>query len=163
MAILEIGIIYQGFPLYQKKFHDIRAIQDDDIVSSSLYSMFFNLPETVLKENKKEFFLKLDMERNVMHVWKHLITEEISSEPDDIYIYMVEDRNLEDRISKQILGDVLKEFLNLYSSIIDLLSKEERPLPEFDAFVDKYVGSMSKKQYIRFFDLWDLPRMKKKD
>jgi hypothetical protein len=74
-------------------------------------------------------------------------------------MYLVEDRNLDKKASAALLQKILGAFTDLYKDKIEEMLKKQNDIRDFDPVVDKILGNMSQKQYKRFFDTWDAPRM----
>nr|MDO8084284.1 hypothetical protein [Candidatus Sigynarchaeum springense] len=159
MTAIEMAISCDGFPLYKRKFQDIRAIDDDDIIAASLYAVFFRIRKSMDADGTGNDLVKLDIGNHYMHVMKTTFTTEKSSKERDLSIYIVEDRNLNKKMSTTLLRRILNAFIERYKEKIEDMLKQPIDSREFDPVIDKILGNMSQKQYKRFFDTWDAPRL----
>ncbi len=154
-----MAISCDGFPLYKRKFQDIRAIDDDDMIAASLYAVFFRIRKSMASGGSEGELVKLDMGNHYMHVMKTAFKSPNGTKERDLSIYLVEDRNLDKKASAVLMQQILDAFVEKYMEKIEEMLKQPDELREFDVTVDKILGNMSQKQYKRFFDTWDAPRM----
>ncbi len=159
MTAIEMAISCDGFPLYKRKFQDIRAIDDDDLIAASLYAVFFRIRKSMDSGGSGNDLVKLDMGNHYMHVMKATYIKPNGSKERDLSMYIVEDRNLDKKASTALMRRILDAFIEQYKEKIEEMLKKPTDLREFDPIVDKILGNMSQKQYKRFFDTWDAPRM----
>jgi hypothetical protein len=160
LTAIEMAISCDGFPLYKRKFQDIRAIDDDDIIAASLYSVFFRIRKSLDAGGSGNDLVKLDMGNHYMHVMKTSFAAPNDSKTRDLSIYIVEDRDIDKKASAALLKKIIDAFIAEYKEKIEVMLKQPSDLREFDPIVDNILGNMSQKQYKRFFDTWDAPRMK---
>ncbi len=154
-----MAISCDGFSLYKRKFQDIRAIDDDDVIAASLYAVFFRIRKSMASGSTENDFVKLDIGNHYMHVMKTAFASPNGTKARDLSIYLVEDRNLDKKISAVLLQKIIDAFIAQYKEKIEEMLKQSNDLRGFDVTVDKILGNMSQKQYKRFFDTWDAPRM----
>ena len=124
----------EGFSLLKRNYRDIRYIEDDDMVSSLLYANVLNVEERFGSTSE---FLKMEMENYVMHLVKRRIPEDSGQSYKNIAIYMIEDKNINEKKSKRLLNKILDEFLSKYKSEIEDLMKNPRKLVDLESFIDK--------------------------
>nr|MDO8112193.1 hypothetical protein [Candidatus Sigynarchaeota archaeon] len=160
MTVIEMVISCDGFPLYKRKFINIRAIDDDDVIAPALYSVFYRIEKSIIPGDSGENVLKLDMGHHHMHALKTKINPSGTGKSRELYIYIIEDRNIEKAVAATILKKLLDAFLKRYQEKIEKLLKASEILQDFDEIVDQILGNMAQKQYKRFFDVWNAPRMR---
>jgi hypothetical protein len=156
---IEMAISCDGFPLYKRKFQDIRAIDDDDVIAASLYAVFFRIRKSMAPDGPGNDLVKLDMGNHYMHVMKTTFTSPKGTKARDLSMYLVEDRNLDKKASAVLLQKMIDAFIGQYKEKIEEMLKQPSDMREFDPVIDKILGNMSQKQYKRFFDTWDAPRL----
>ncbi len=160
MAVQEVTIIYKGFKLYSKKFLDVRDIKDDDVVSASIYSAFLRLIEYMPQTGKNGTFIKMQMERHFIHMLEEKFQVPGSTGDEvKLFIFFVEDRDMVDAVSRPLMERILSSFFQLYGILIKEIAKTEMNISGFDKEVEKILGNLTTKQYVRFFNLWDKPRL----
>ena len=146
MTVIEIAISCEGFPLYKRIFVDIKVIDDDDAIASALYALFYRIEKNIIPDARSDTVLKLDMDRYYMHVLKTVIEQTEENIAREVYIYLIEDENLDKKISRTLMKKVLDGFVNSYKDKIPQMLKESIELREFDAVVDKVMGGLLKKK-----------------
>jgi hypothetical protein len=153
MTVMELVIFYKGFHLYERKFYPIRAIEDGDVVASSLSVIFYKLQESMQTSETALDFLKMEIEPNVMHILRKDYRQDSDQNAVELYIYMIEDRNLPEKTSKPVLDAIITSFYDQFGSRLDELTREPNPLPEFDSVVDKalrhFARAKSKKESVQ--------------
>ncbi|MBN2152147.1 MAG: hypothetical protein JW839_11920 [Candidatus Lokiarchaeota archaeon] len=159
MTAIEMAISCDGFPLYKREFQDIRAIDDDDVIAASLYAVFFRIRKSMADGGSGNDLVKLDMGNHYMHVMKTTFTPSNGTKERDLSMYIVEDSNLDKKASTALLRRILDAFIEQFEEKIEGVLKQPTGFREFDPVVDRILGNMSQRQYKRFFDTWDAPRM----
>nr|MDO8118589.1 hypothetical protein [Candidatus Sigynarchaeota archaeon] len=160
MAVQEVAIIYKGFPLYSKKFLDIRDIKDDDIVTASIYSSFLRLVDCMPPKGKNGTFIKMEMARNFIHMWEKAVHVPSSlGDEAKFFIYIIEDRDMADTIMRPMMEKIIGSYVERYGASFKAIAKDGMDVSDFDKVVEKILGNLTTKQYRRFFDLWDKPRL----
>ena len=135
MAVMEIIIFCEGFSLLKRNYgQDIRYIKDDDMVSSLLYANILNVEE---RFGTISGFLKMEMENYAMHLAKRRIQDGSCQACKDLAIYMIENKNMNEKKSKRLLNKILDEFISRYKAEIDDLMKNPRKLVDLESFIDK--------------------------
>jgi len=147
MPIIEIAISCEGFPLYKRIWtgHPVE-IDDDDAISAALHMLFYSIEKKFIPDAQSNTVLKLDMDSHYMHMMKILLEPTPDGFSRDLYVYIIEDSNLDKRISTTFMKKVLDAFVKSYKDRIDSMLKESINLPEFDVVVDKLVSGMQKKK-----------------
>lgn len=161
-------IFYKGLPLYILKNYEVRAIDDEDVVTSVFHATFLSVQETIAKGDEKSLqYMKLKMSRYTMHI----ILKRFFLKGNDaagangngkkeIYLYIVEDMGYEEKHVQKLTNKILNEFIQLFGH--DLEKFRKRPglidKKQFDDFTKKTLGFLTEKQYTRFFNLWNRPR-----
>lgn len=143
---MEIAISCDGFPLYKRIFVDIKAIDDDDAIASALYALFYRIEKSIIPGARINTVLKLDMDRYCMHTLKTVLEPASNGAAHEIYIYMIEDDNIDKKISSTFMKKVLYMFIESYKEKIVSMLKESIDLQEFDPVVDKIMGGILKKK-----------------
>ncbi|HME52197.1 MAG TPA: hypothetical protein VKM55_08260 [Candidatus Lokiarchaeia archaeon] len=146
MAIIEIAISCDGFPLYKRIFVDIKAIDDDDAIASALYALFYRIEKSIIPDVKSNTVLKLDMDRYYMHALKTVLDPATDGAAHEVYIYIIEDGNLDKKTTSMFMKKMLSAFVKSYNDKIVSMLKESIDLHEFDPVIDKILGGMLKKQ-----------------
>lgn len=162
MAIMEILLFYDGMLLYSRKYQEIRMVQDDDVVAGSLHATFLVLAKNLKKSSEDEIKWKLNMSRNVLHLFMKRIEIPVGkgeSRTGEIFIYIIEDKDMDEEIATNLLVTLLDNFLSLYLDRIPVIAKSNSNLDEYTKIVDGIIGKMNEKQYKKFFRLWNEPRM----
>jgi hypothetical protein len=144
VAILEISISCDGFPLYKRSFVDIAAIEDNDAIASALYTIFYRIEKSMIADARPNTVLKLDMDRYYMHALKTVLDFSSGGTTHELYIYIIEDGNLDKKASAGFMKKMLDSFVASYKDKIVSMLKESVGLGEFDAVVDKIMGSVFK-------------------
>ena len=138
------------------------SFKDDDIVTSSIYSSFQRLEDSVPKGQSLGVYVKLETESHFIHMWKQMSKHEPTSISYQMFVYFIEDKNMSENVIRPFMEKTLKTFMNTYGHRIDELKKSGDQLREFDSVVEKILGNLREKQYLRFFRMWDKPRLKKR-
>lgn len=154
-----MAISCDGFPLYKRQFQDIRAIDDDDVIAASLNAVFFRIRKSMDAGGSGDDLVKLDMGNHYMHVMRTSFTPPGTTRQRDLSMYIVEDQNLDKKVSAPLLRRILLAFIDMYKENIEDMIKKQVDTREFDPVVEKILGNMSQKPYKLFFDTWDAPRL----
>jgi hypothetical protein len=144
LPAIELVISCDGFPLYKRKFQDIRAIDDDDVIAASLFAVFYRIQKSMVPSGGENNVVKLDMGQHHMHVMKLPFTSIVQSRTRDIHVYLVEDGNLTTKVSAGKLRKIVNGFLEKYQVRIDDMIKKETDTREFDAVVDRILTGKGK-------------------
>ena len=144
VAIIEISISCDGFPLYKRSFANIETIEDNDAIASALYMIFYRIEKSMITDARPDTVLKLDMDRYYMHALKTVLDLSATSTSHEIYIYIIEDGNLDKKASAAFMRKVLNAFMASYKDKIPSMLKESIVLKEFDPVIDKIMGGSLK-------------------
>ncbi|MHA1681810.1 MAG: hypothetical protein ACTSUE_12440 [Promethearchaeota archaeon] len=159
MAVMEVVIFFEGFILFVRRYQDVRAIQDDDVVANTLHATFLNLKENINMMQEETVSWNMTMDKHILHVLMMHFTLPDSDKKREIFAYIVEDKSVVQKDLKNVLERILQKFINDYRDRIKTMMKEQVKLPEFEEFIDNYLKKMTKKQYKRFFNSWNKPRI----
>ncbi|MHA1793203.1 MAG: hypothetical protein ACTSVI_11200 [Promethearchaeota archaeon] len=161
MALLQLSILHGDVAMYNRTYQEFAKIGDNTALSIVTANTFESLNKMITARPNSQSYMKFSLSDFTLHV-KRVLIKEKDKKNDHLLVCIIEDKNINQKELEPLMEKIIRLFLKDYGEKIKELTRYEKNIPEFDDEVDRILGKMTKKSYLTFHEIWNVPRMKKK-
>ncbi|MHA1776398.1 MAG: hypothetical protein DRO88_08480 [Promethearchaeia archaeon] len=159
MAILELAILYQNNPLFEKQFYSTSNVLDKKIRNSLLQTI-----SGVINEAFGEEIQSFSLGKYTITVLTHPLGDPDNSPSNldkshnnsalkPLMMYCIVDQNSDDKIVLKTMKEAMLQFCNRFS-VYDISQNKVKKFKKFDKRLDKIFGDLILKSEDRFKSLF---------